>query len=239
MRVAILSDIHGNITALQAVLADLREAAPDLVLHGGDVADGCGGPAEVIDLIRSLGWNGVMGNADEMLISPASLEAFAAQSSAPPALWDAVRDGAAATREAIGAERLDWLESLPLEMILPHLALVHASPGDCWRVPRADAADAEWRATYEHLNRPIIVFAHTHLPMVRAVAGFCIINTGSVGLPYDGDPRAAYLLLDGFRPSIRRVAYDVSQASKRLFERNRPHAKWIAEMLANGRPVQL
>lgn len=83
MRVAILSDIHGNLSAFEAVLADIHQVAPDLVLHGGDLADGGSGPIEIIDRIRDLGWQGVMGNGDEMLCRPESLEDFAAQSSAP------------------------------------------------------------------------------------------------------------------------------------------------------------
>jgi predicted phosphodiesterase len=67
MRIAVVSDIHGNLTAFEAVLQNLRESAPDLVLHGGDLADGGARPVEVIDSIRSLGWQGVVGNTDEVL----------------------------------------------------------------------------------------------------------------------------------------------------------------------------
>jgi Calcineurin-like phosphoesterase superfamily domain len=85
MRVAIVSDIHGNLTAFDAVLEDIRQASPDLVLHGGDLADGGSSPKEIVDCIRDLGWRGVMGNTDEMLVQPDALEDFASQSSAPPA----------------------------------------------------------------------------------------------------------------------------------------------------------
>jgi predicted phosphodiesterase len=102
MRVAVLSDIHGNLTAFEAVLADLRQVSPDLVLHGGDLADAGSSPIEIVDRLRDLGWPGVMGNTDEMLVEPDSLENFASQSSAPPALWAAVRQIASATREMLG-----------------------------------------------------------------------------------------------------------------------------------------
>jgi predicted phosphodiesterase len=106
MRVAVLSDIHGNLTAFEAVLADLRQVSPDLVLHGGDLADTGSSPIEIVDRLRGLGWKGVMGNTDEMLVEPNSLEDFASQSSAPPALWAAVRQIASATRDLLGEERL-------------------------------------------------------------------------------------------------------------------------------------
>ncbi len=70
MRLAIVSDIHGNLTALEAVIADLKTASPDLVVHGGDLAASGNRPAEVVDRIRELGWPGVVGNTDEMLWVP-------------------------------------------------------------------------------------------------------------------------------------------------------------------------
>src|SRR5437667_5801189 len=106
MRIAIVSDIHGNRTAFEAVLADLRETSPDLILHGGDLADGGASPAEIVDRIRDLGWQGVLGNTDEMHSRPESLDEFASQSTAPPALWAAVREMAAATRAVLGEERI-------------------------------------------------------------------------------------------------------------------------------------
>ena len=101
MRVAVVSDIHGNLTAFEAVLADIRQSSPDLVLHGGDLADSGSSPIDIIDRIRTLGWQGVLGNTDEMLVQPDSLENFAALGSAPPALW-AVSRNRSATRSRFG-----------------------------------------------------------------------------------------------------------------------------------------
>ena len=100
MRIAVIADIHGNRTALEAVIADIRRAAPDMVLHGGDLADGGSSPVEVADRIRELGWAGVMGNTDEMLVRPEALEDFAGGSKAPAAMWETIREIAAATRAA-------------------------------------------------------------------------------------------------------------------------------------------
>src|ERR1039457_4332163 len=80
MRIAIVSDIHGNRTAFEAVLTDLRQTSPDLILHGGDLADGGSSPVEIVDRIRDLGWLGVVGNTDEMLSMPETFEEFASQS---------------------------------------------------------------------------------------------------------------------------------------------------------------
>ncbi len=114
MRIAIVSDIHGNGTAFEAVLADLRETAPDLVLHGGDLADGGSRPAEIVDRIRDLGWRGVLGNTDELLFRPAGLTEFAASAPAMQPLVPAIEAMSAWTREMLGEERLGWLGTLPL-----------------------------------------------------------------------------------------------------------------------------
>ena len=238
MRVAVVSDIHGNLTAFEAVLADIRQSSPDLVLHGGDLADSGSSPIDIIDRIRTLGWQGVLGNTDEMLVQPDSLENFAAQSSAPPALWAAIREIASATRSRFGDNRLTWLRDLPRVKIEETFALVHATPESCWRAPSAQATDAELEAIYGPLDRSIVAFGHTHLPSIRNIAGHpsLLVNTGSVGLPYDGDPRASYLLLDGGNPSIRRVEYNVEKELKALSSCGLPGAAWTAKILRTSSP---
>src|SRR5215510_154548 len=102
MRIAIVSDIHGNRTAFEAVLEDLRQTSPDLILHGGDLADGGSSPVEIVDRIRDLGWPGVIGNTDEMLAMPETLEEFASRAPHLESIWGAVREMAAAARIALG-----------------------------------------------------------------------------------------------------------------------------------------
>src|SRR4029077_2929926 len=126
MPIAIVSDIHGNLTAFEAVLADLRQTSPDLILHGGDLADGGASPREIVDRIRDLGWQGVVGNTDEMLFRPESLTEFASQSPQMQPLFAAIGEMAAASREALGEERLAWLGELPRAQLYGPLALVHA-----------------------------------------------------------------------------------------------------------------
>jgi predicted phosphodiesterase len=241
MRIAVVSDIHGNQTAFEAVLADLRQTAPDLVLHGGDLADAGSSPVRIVDKIRDLGWKGVVGNTDEMLFRPESLEEFASQSSAPPSLWTAVRDMAAATRALLGEERIAWLRGLPRVQIHAPLALVHASPQSPWRAPTSQATDTELESVYGPLGQPVVVYGHIHHPLVRGVstsmgAELLIANTGSVSLSYDGDCRASYLLLDGSSATIRRVEYDLEKELKALAASTLPHADWIARTLRSATP---
>jgi predicted phosphodiesterase len=236
MRSAIVSDIHGNRTAFEAVLADLRETSPDLILHGGDLADGGASPVEIVDRVRDLGWPGVVGNVDEMLFRPESLEEFANNPPRMQPLFAVIREMAAATRAALGEERLAWLRGLPLKQIHGSMALVHASPESCWRAPAPEASDAELESVYSPLGQPVAVYAHIHRPFIRSVAGMIVANTGSVSLSYDGDRRAAYLLLDEAKPEIRRVEYDLDKELKALGSCGMPHADWVAKMLVSASP---
>jgi predicted phosphodiesterase len=236
MRIAIVSDIHGNRTAFEAVLADLRQTAPDLILHGGDLADAGASPVEIVDRIRELGWPGVVGNTDEMLFRPDSLKEFASRSPGLQPLFAAVEEMAATTREALGEERLAWLRGLPRIQIHGPMALVHGSPESPWRAPAPEASDAELESVYAPLGQPIAVYAHVHRPFIRNVAGIVVANTGSVSLSYDGDRRAAYLLLDGPTPAVRRVEYDVGRELRALCACGLPHSEWVARILQTGRP---
>ena len=196
MRTAIVSDIHGNRTAFEAVLADLKQTSPDLILHGGDLADSGSSPVEIVDRIRDPGWQGVVGNTDEMLFMPKSLQDFAQQTPKLEPLFAVIEEMAVATREALGEERLAWLRGLPRIQIHGPMALVHASPESPWHAPAHTASDAELESVYSPLGQPVAIYAHIHRAYIRSVSGMTVANTGSVSLSYDGDRRAAYLLLD-------------------------------------------
>lgn len=241
MRIAIVSDIHGNRTAFEAVLADLRQTSPDLVLHGGDLADVGASPAEIVDRIRDLGWQGVVGNGEEALSMSETLEEFASQSSAPPSLWAAIREMVAATRAVLGQERIAWLRGLRRVQIQDPIALVHASPESPWRSPGPEASDAELESVYGPLGQPIAIYGHIHRPFIRSVpcphsTEMLVANAGSVSLSYDGDCRAAYLLLDESKPTIRRVEYDVEKELRALSTCGLPHSDWVAKTLRSGSP---
>jgi predicted phosphodiesterase len=230
-----VSDIHGNRTAFEAVVADLRDQSPDLVLHGGDLADFCSSPAEIVDAIRDLGWQGVVGNTDEMLFEPDSLKEVSGRSTGKNLLFSAIEEVAASARDELGEERLAWLRTLPRIQTHGPMAVVHASPESPWRAPAPDAPDAELESTFGPLRHPIVVYGHLHRPFIREVSGMVVVNAGSVGLPDDGDPRAAYLLLDGSEAVIRRVEYDVEGEIHALSRRGTPRADWVARILRSAR----
>jgi predicted phosphodiesterase len=234
MRTAIVSDIHGNLTAFEAVIADLRQMAPDIILHGGDLAASGSSACAIVDRVRDLGWAGVVGNADEMLFDPGKLKQFAEQSAGFKPFYGIVAEMAGAARATLGEERIAWLHGLPAVQTLDGVALVHATPGDAWRAPSAEASDEELVSAFESLGRPIAVYAHIHRSFIRKTPRMTVANTGSVSLSYDGDRRAAYLLIDGSDVSIRRVEYDVAREIALLRESGLPHWDWIAKTIASG-----
>jgi len=214
------------------VLADLRKTAPDLIFHGGDLPHGGSSPAEIVDRIRDLGWPGVVGNTDELLFRPESLTEFFGKSP----IRDLIEEMAAFERDALGEERLEWLRVLSFKQVQGPMALVHASPESCWRAPMPEATDAELEKVYSTLGQPVEVYGHVHRSFVRTVSSMTVVNTGSVSLSHDGDRRAAYLLLDDAKPTIRRVEYDVDRELQALTSCGLPHADWVARMLKSARP---
>jgi putative phosphoesterase len=220
MRIAIVSDVHGNLVALEAVLADLDGQRPDLIVHGGDLAFNGPRPAECVDRIRRLGWQGVRGNMDE------ALETRLGQH--PSIDW---------ARERLDEESNRWLQSQPLEWRQEdRLALVHAVPGDLWKAVGPKTEDSELRATYGPLGARLAVYCHIHRPYVRVLGDLTVANTGSVGLPFDGDTRASYLLVDDGQPGIRRVDYDVERAVRDVEEAGHPDAANITGIYRTASP---
>jgi putative phosphoesterase len=235
MRIAILADIHGNFTALDAVLADLRQQKPDVIYHGGDLAYGGANPSEVIDCIVQEGWKGVLGNTDEMLWDTSARPVLETSAPQLKPLFKVLFDSAGpATKKMIGPSRLAWLRALPTELRHENLALTHAGPGNLWRAPMETANDAELEKTYKHLNAEIVVYCHIHKPFIRKIGNMTVCNTGSVGSPYDNDPRASYLMIDDGQPVTRRVAYDVEKEIGRLLASDYPYKEWIAEIRRKG-----
>jgi len=239
MRIAVLSDIHANLTALDAVIADLRKTGTDLVVHGGDLMAGGPRPAEVIDRVREMNWPGVYGNAEEMLWMPHRVS----ETLQAPHLHR-IRDVVLthtipAILGAIGDERLAWLKALPRRWSEGGLAVVHAVPDDVWQIIPATASDEELERICGVLQSRHVVYGHIHQPFVRRLSTFTVVNSGAVSLSYDGDPRAAYALIDGDHVEIRRLEYDVEKEIRLLLRTDDPFAESTAETLRTGMYVPL
>lgn len=211
--VALVSDIHGNLPALEAVVADVRRWRPDAVYVLGDMTNGACWSAEVLDLVGHLGWPMLVGNHDDAVLQlgTARMEPRYADRRHYAALWW--------TRQSLSPRHLTTLEGLPLERRLttpdaPPLRLLHGLPGDFFRGFRPETPEA-WAITrLARVSEAAVAGGHTHVAMERRIGRWLVLNSGSVGVPYDGDARASYLRLEGgeegWRSQVHRLSYDLT-----------------------------
>jgi diadenosine tetraphosphatase ApaH/serine/threonine PP2A family protein phosphatase len=204
---ALVYDVHGNLPALEAVIADAEAAGVDGWILGGDYALFGGWPAETVGRLRSLEratW--IRGNGERWTADP---------DAAPdnPVVPGAI----VAARAALGDETVSDLASLPFSLPIEGSLVCHGSPlsdVDSF-LPEPGEADEE---LLDGAEAPRVIFGHTHLPFARSGPhGIELVNPGSVGMPFDGDPRAAYALLgDDGRIEHRRVEYDHAASAERV-----------------------
>ena len=226
MRIAIVSDIHGNLPALGAVLADLDRVRPDTVVLGGDLALGGPHPVEVVDRLRELGWPSVLGNTDEALDESRMPE--------QARKGGFLVEPAARTREMLGPERVAWLTGLPLLWRGEGLTVMHATPDDCWAIVPHDATDERLREVFGASGEPLAVYGHIHHAYVRHVDGLTVTNSGSVSLSLDGDVRACYAVVEDGRVEHRRVEYDIERVAGDFEAIDYPNAKEYGRWLRTG-----
>jgi predicted phosphodiesterase len=211
---ALLYDIHGNLPALDAVLDDARERGANRWVIGGDVAAFGGWPVECVDRALALPAIWIRGNTERWLADRTDL---------PPEA--PMHEAILTCRTALGDQRADELAALPESAALPHGGgrAWHASPVSDMRSFLPDPGEDEGELLDGVLD-PRLVFGHTHLQFRRTAHSRLgdaveLVNPGSVGLPWDGDRRAAYALLhDDGRVEPRRVAYPWKLARDRVRE---------------------
>ncbi|MFJ3807373.1 metallophosphoesterase family protein [Streptomyces sp. NPDC090073] len=210
-RLAVLSDVHGVLPALEAVLAEPEVAAADRIVLTGDITAGPQ-PGAVLDLLRAQGervlWIG--GNADRELVEYRR----GGRTEIPDPI------GPFAAGELTG-EQVDFLAALPRTLTLRVRGLgtvlfCHATPRDDEEVVLVDSRPARWAEVLTGLDAGIgtVVCGHTHMPYVRLAHGRLVVNPGSVGMPY-GRPGAHWCLL-GPGTDLRVTPYDVPAAVARL-----------------------
>ena len=222
MRYAVFSDVHGNLEALRAVLADAASRS-DVVLCLGDVVGYGADPAACVDLVGERCQAVVGGNHEHAVTGRLDLEWFNPYARAA-AEW---------TRGELSRDAMAWLTRLPLISEVDEATIVHASPAgpDEWDY-LVSAQDGF--AAFGAFETRLCFVGHSHVSRFDPLYRY-IVNVGSVGQPRDGDPRAAYALWDSERRSItvRRVLYDVGAARAKIVAAGLP--RFLADRLGEGR----
>jgi putative phosphoesterase len=233
MRIAVISDIHGNQVALEAVLRDL-DRQPDIaqIVIAGDLCLNGPRPREVLSIIRALGCPVIQGNVDADVAREDTLKRPKKQ------------DTVGWTREQIGEDGIAYLASLPFYHLVVNtegtdLLVVHANPLNQDEAIYSTTPDSQLEVLLGNLAPTIgvVAFGHYHVAYQRRWRHLLLVDTGSCGLPRDGDIRAAYAILSSqnntWRAEHRRVAYDVNATVKQLKQCGIPYVeKRIKVLLA-------
>jgi predicted phosphodiesterase len=245
-RVAVLSDVHGNLAALSAVRAALKKERPDHVLIAGDHVFQGPDPAGVVDALREMEASGatiVQGNTD---VAVADFDYAAAFPWFTDGVPDSFRDAAEWAHDQLGDERVAWLRRLPSErrLMLDDTMLLgcHASPGS-----QTQGFDPQPDPTVpiERISRTdarVICCGHTHLPEIRDLGWKVIVNAGSAGWVFDGDPTASWALIevdgDTADAEIRRAEFDTMEVANAISARGLTGDVYRAATVRTGKLVR-
>ena len=226
MNVLALYDIHGNVDALDAVLADPRAAHPDAVVVGGDTVPGpfAGEALARLDSL-SVPVHWVRGNGEREVA-----EAIGAPAPAPD---DLVARTAAITAAELGDERAQRLGELPLTVQLDGVLFCHASPRRDDEMLTRLSPPERWAEALAGLAAGLVVAGHTHQQDDRVVSGVRFVNAGSVGLPYEGDGAARWLWVADGEPELRHTAYGAARAGARMLAAGWPDERSVGAALVD------
>lgn len=237
VRLAIVSDVHGNLLALEAVMQDIARQGVDQILCGGDVALKGSRPAEVADLLHDKCAAIVKGNTDAYLTGELPLRNYG-----NPQHWK-YRLYRWTTQE-LGPERIERMRSY----VFSHrtsghgkgdLLLVHANPQDMEAALDPAAPEGVLRSFIRGCDARVLAFGHLHVAYKKELDGMTLVDVASAGNPRDGDPRAAYGLFtlgpNGWEIELRRVEYPLMQAASDYRLQGVPGASRLAKKLVEAR----
>lgn len=195
MKAAFISDIHGNAFALEAVLEDIAKKQIDQIYVLGDLCFRGPNPKQALDLIRSLNANVIKGNADEWVVRGIQ------KGEVPDEALNVMKKEREWTVAHLDSADIDYLQNLPqtLQLNLNGTAILafHATPNSLFDIIRPDTDDVhlEKRLMAENMA-DFYIYGHIHLPYIRFLNGKTVLNIGSVGLPFDGQAKASYGIVE-------------------------------------------
>lgn len=238
MKLALISDIHGNAVALENVLEHLHSKKPDELLVLGDIAFRGPEPKRAVQLVQQAKAKVIKGNADLWAVRGIK------QGEVPSDAHSMMVQEQQWCQEQLGPSELTYLEALPDQLHVPlteehSLLAYHAVPGNCFEVVLPDTKEHEIASKMMVDPHALFtVYGHIHIPFIRWIEGRCMMNTGSVGLPFDGMAKSSYIWLetDGEHVtcSIERIAYDTEKVCRQYADFAYPNAQMMQHVIRHA-----
>ncbi|ESU32043.1 hypothetical protein G3A_12975 [Bacillus sp. 17376] len=236
MKIAFISDIHGNAVALEAVLQNIKARNADKVYVLGDICYRGPEPQRSLDLVRELNAEVIKGNADEWVVRGVQ------QGEVPAQALEMMNKERDWTITQLDTESIDYLKSLPSESKIElegvRIHAYHATPQSLFDVVLPDESEETLIESQMVQEAEIYIYAHIHKPYIRYTNGKCIINTGSVGLPFDGLNKASYAMVElhsnNYQTVIIRVDYDVEKVIDQFRVIDYPNKEFMIKVLKNA-----
>ena len=237
MKLAFISDIHGNAVALDAVLQDIKEKQVEKVFVLGDLCYRGAEPKRSLELVQSLNCDVIKGNADEWVVRGVR------EGEVPDPALEMMNKERDWTVSKLDERNIEYLSELPTEFNLAFgkvaIHAFHATPNSLFEVVQPFDSDEIVSEKLMVNNKGIYIYGHIHKPFIRYINGKCIINCGSVGLPFDGLNKSSYTILEIEENCVQvsnvRVSYDVEKVIRQFKESDYPNRELLSTILTNAK----
>ncbi|OXM82398.1 metallophosphoesterase family protein [Paenibacillus rigui] len=237
MKAAFISDIHGNATALEAVLEHVRRNGADRIYVLGDLCYRGPAPKRSLELVRSLNTQVIKGNADEWVVRGVR------QGEVPDAVLELMNRERDWTVSQLEREDLDYLAQLPTELHLEvegiSIHAFHATPDSLFEIVAPGSGDEVLQTKLmSAADAGLYIYAHIHKPYIRYLDGQIVINIGSVGLPFDGLAKASYAMVEiengSVSTRIERVPVPIDRVVEQYYEVGYPNAEMMTRIVRSA-----
>lgn len=238
MRMAFISDIHGNAIALEAVLQDIHKKKLDKIYVLGDICYRGPEPKRSLELVRSLNTEVIKGNADEWVVRGVQ------EGEVAPKALDLMNTEREWTVGQLEQTDITYLKNLPTQLNWKwngiEIACFHATPPSLFPVVPPNASDKELeKQFFQAVDAQVYIYAHIHKPYIRYLNGKVVMNIGSVGLPFDGLAKASYGIVEikdgSVSTSIERVRFNTEKVIELYREVHYPNAEMMIDVIRNAR----
>ncbi|MBN2454352.1 metallophosphoesterase family protein [Candidatus Woesearchaeota archaeon] len=221
MKLAVISDVHANLEALQAVLADIEAQGINKIYCCGDIVGFGANPGKCIKLLEEKEVISVQGNQDFTVVTLQNIDWYNDEARAV-IMW---------TYKQLWKTEKKYLLKLPVKIIRKRLSIFHGTPKSMYE---GVYPDGDLKSLSSMVNTRMLFLGHTHVPFVADVNKVLIVNPGSVGMPFDGNPKASYAVVNtkNLTAGIKRVEYDIKTAAGKIIKAGLPTS--IAKRLYKG-----